>query len=70
MTKAHSAAMACQCSSREAPGSRNMWTPAIPWLMGNWWTVASFAQPPEVIFGALPSSGKVYGSIAAASAGS
>ncbi|MFT6671173.1 MAG: hypothetical protein ACJAVZ_002645 [Afipia broomeae] len=35
-----------------------MWTPAIPLLMGNWWTVASFAQPPEVTFGMLPSSEK------------
>ena len=32
---AHSAAMACQCSSRDAPGLRNMWTPAIPLLTGS-----------------------------------
>src|SRR3954454_20032602 len=56
--------MACQCSSREAPGSRNMWTPAIVLLIGNWWTVASFAQPPVVIFGRLPSSEKRKSGIA------
>jgi len=38
--------------------------------MGNWWTVASFAQPPEVIFGRLPSSENRKSGIAATSFGS
>ena len=32
-----------------------MWTAANPLLIGKWWTVASLAQPPEVIFGAVAS---------------
>src|SRR5229473_736536 len=45
MTKAHSAAMACQCSSRMAPGFRRMETPAMLCEAGNSATVASFADP-------------------------
>ncbi len=41
VTKAHSAAVACQCSSRITPGSMRMETPAIALEMGNWATVAS-----------------------------
>jgi hypothetical protein len=47
-----------------------MWTPAIPSLMGNWWTVASFAQPPDVTFGRLPSSEKRKSGMSATSLGS
>lgn len=46
-----------------------MWTPAIPLLMGNWWTVASFAQPPDVTFGRLPSSEKRKSGMSATSLG-
>src|SRR5437016_2616298 len=42
-TKAHSAAVACQWSSRMAPGSSPMDTPEIPLEIGNCSTVASFA---------------------------
>lgn len=42
---AHSAAMACQCSSRTPPGSSVMSTPATPSEIGNCSTVASRAQP-------------------------
>ena len=42
MTNAHSDAMACQCSSREAPGSRNMCTPDIAREIGNCSAVTSF----------------------------
>ncbi len=41
MTNAHSAAVACQCSSRMAPGSSFIDTPAIPLEIGNCLTVAS-----------------------------
>ena len=40
-TKAHSAAVACQCSSRMAPGSSRIDTPAMPLEIGNCRTVAS-----------------------------
>src|SRR3954453_13942527 len=62
--------MACQCSSREAPGSRNMWTPAIVLLIGNWWTGASSAPAPGVFFGRWPSSEKRKSGIAPTSFGS
>jgi hypothetical protein len=38
---AHSAAVACQCSSRIAPCSIRIDTPAIPLEIGSWATVAS-----------------------------
>ena len=41
ITNAHSAAVACQCSSRMAPGSSFIETPAIPLEIGNCSTVAS-----------------------------
>ena len=43
-TKAHSAAVACQCSSRIAPGSSFMETPAMPLEIGNCVTVASLPK--------------------------
>src|SRR5437879_3947215 len=52
MTKAHSAAVACQCSSRIAPGSSRIETPAMPLEIGSWVTVASF---PELLPITLPS---------------
>ncbi len=55
--------MACQCSSRDAPGSRNMCTAAMPVAIGSEWTVVSLAQPPEVIFGLEPSSERVKAGI-------
>ena len=44
MTKAHSAAVACQCSSRMAPGSSLIETPAMPLEIGNCLTVASLPK--------------------------
>jgi hypothetical protein len=41
VTKAHSAAVACQCSSRITPGSMRIETPARPLEIGSWATVAS-----------------------------
>ena len=41
VTKAHSAAVACQCNSRIAPGSIFIDTPAMPLDIGNCVTVAS-----------------------------
>ena len=38
--------------------------PAIPLLMGNWWTVASFVQVPEAISGTSRSSEKKAGTAA------
>src|SRR5262245_41491684 len=43
-TSAHSAAVACQCSSRIAPGSSFIETPAIPLEIGSWVTVASLPK--------------------------
>src|SRR5262249_15061300 len=43
-TSAHSAAVACQCSSRIAPGSSFMETPAMPLEIGNCVTVASLPK--------------------------
>ena len=40
-TNAHSAAVACQCNSRMAPGSIFIDTPAMPLEIGNCSTVAS-----------------------------
>ena len=40
-TNAHSAAVACQWSSRITPGSSRIDTPAIPFEIGNCSTVAS-----------------------------
>src|SRR5262245_13443878 len=45
VTNAHSAAVACQCSSRMTPGCSPMDTPAIPLEIGNCSTVASLAVP-------------------------
>src|SRR5205807_76906 len=42
-TNAHSAAVACQWSSRMAPGPSPILTPAIPLEIGNCLTVASLA---------------------------
>ena len=36
VTKAHSAAVACQCSSRITPGSMRIDTPAMPFEIGSW----------------------------------
>ena len=44
ITNAHSAAVACQCSSRMAPGSSLIETPAIPLEIGNCLTVASLPE--------------------------
>ena len=41
ITNAHSAAVACQCSSRMVPGSSRIETPAMPLEMGSCSTVAS-----------------------------
>ena len=41
VTKAHSAAVACQCSSRITPGSMRIDTPARPLEIGSCATVAS-----------------------------
>ena len=41
VTKAHSAAVACQCSSRMTPGSMRIETPASPLEIGSCTTVAS-----------------------------
>src|ERR1700730_8929219 len=46
-TKAHSAAIACQCSSRSPPGFNRMETPAILVATGNCLTVDSYAEPPS-----------------------
>src|ERR1700733_2374969 len=51
-TKAHSAAVACQCSSRMAPGSSFIDTPAMPLEIGNCSTVASL---PKLLPMTLPS---------------
>src|SRR5438105_4960711 len=50
-TNAHSAAVACQWSSRMLPGARPMDTPAIPLEMGNSSTVASRAVFLPITFG-------------------
>ena len=52
ITKAHSAAVACQCNSRIAPGSSRMETPAMPLAIGNCSTVDSL---PELLPMTLPS---------------
>src|SRR5882757_1551529 len=44
MTNAHSAAVACQCSSRIAPGSSRIETPAMPLEIGSCSTVASLPK--------------------------
>src|SRR6185437_2368110 len=46
ITYAHSAATACQCSSRKPPGFNRMETPAMLSDMGNSSTLASLAEPP------------------------
>ena len=51
-TNAHSAAVACQCNSRIAPGSSFIDTPAIPFEIGNCVTVASL---PKLLPMTLPS---------------
>src|SRR6478736_8478814 len=51
-TNAHSAAVACQCNSRIAPGSSFIDTPAIPFEIGNCVTVASL---PKLLPITLPS---------------
>ena len=48
MTNAHSAAVACQCSSRIAPGSKIIETPAIPFEIGSCSTVASRPTLPPI----------------------
>ena len=48
MTNAHSAAMACQCSSRIPPGFKRIETPASPLEIGSSLTVACLAEPPSV----------------------
>src|SRR5689334_11506642 len=48
MTNAHSAAVACQCSSRIAPGSRIIETPAMPLEIGSCSTVASRPTLPPI----------------------
>jgi len=58
-TNAHSAALACQCSSRMPPGLRRIDTPAMPVEMGSCRTVACRAEPPSVTWpGSLSSSAK------------
>src|SRR6185437_6666880 len=47
-TKAHSAAVACQCNSRVTPGSSRIDTPAMPLEIGNWVTVASLPKLPPL----------------------
>jgi hypothetical protein len=49
-TNAHSAAVACQCSSRIAPGSSCIETPAIPFEIGSCSTVASLPKLPPITF--------------------
>lgn len=46
--KAHSAAVACQCSSRIAPTSSRIDTPAMPFEIGNCVTVASLPKLPPI----------------------
>ena len=41
VTNAHSAAVACQWSSRMTPGCMRIETPASAFEIGNWTTVAS-----------------------------
>ncbi len=48
-TKAHSAAMACQCSSRMPPGLSRIDTPARPLETGSSLMVACLAEPPSVL---------------------
>src|SRR5262249_22428830 len=65
---AHSAALACQCSSRNPPGTSDISTPAIACDTGKSTTVASFAQPPSQVLGATaPSRKRKDGSSAPAS---
>src|SRR5271170_4080651 len=47
-TNAHSAAVACQCSSRVTPGSRRIETPAMPLEIGSSSTVASLPKLPSM----------------------
>src|SRR5262249_33120774 len=66
--QAHSAALACQCSSRTPPGTSDISTPAIACDTGKSTTVASFAQPPSQVLGATaPSRKRKDGSSAPAS---
>src|SRR5262249_16339652 len=66
--QAHSAALACQCSSRTPPGTSDISTPAIACDTGKSTTVASFAQPPSHDLGATaPSRKRKDGSSAPAS---
>src|SRR5262249_34957432 len=70
ITYAHSAALACQCSSRSPPGASCISTPASFSETGNSATVASLAQPPSQVFGVtLPNSKRNEGSCAPASTG-
>src|SRR5437879_13296574 len=46
MTYAHSAATACQCSSRRPPGCRRIETPAILFETGKLLVLTSLAVPP------------------------
>src|SRR6476661_7303494 len=70
ITSAHSAALACQCSSRRPPGTSDISTPASFSDTGNSATVASFAQPPSQDLGATaPSWKRNDGSWAPASTG-
>src|SRR5262249_16006445 len=65
---AHSAALACQCSSRNPPGTSDISTPAIACDTGKSTTVASFAQPPSQVLGATaPSRKRKDGNSASAS---
>src|SRR5215470_9348441 len=69
-TYAHSAALACQCSSRKPPGASDISTPASFSETGNSATVASLAQPPSQRFWATaPSWKRNEGSCAPASTG-
>src|SRR6266516_2342286 len=68
ITSAHSAAFACQCSSRKPPGASDISTPASACETGNSATVASFAQPPSHDLGVTaPSRKRKDGSSAPAS---
>ena len=71
ITNAHSAAVACQWSSRMAPGSSFIETPAIPLEIGNCSTVASLPKlPPITLPSDFSSSNLKVGNSLPASSGS
>ncbi len=73
MTYAHSAATACQCSSRRPPGCRRIETPAILREIGKLLVLTSLAVPPapsqrELLFSRLNLKGANGGNLSAVAA--